>query len=491
MVEKLAGLKIRSLRRKAGLTQSELARRAGISASYLTLIEGNKRTVNGALLNRIAAGLGVERTTLDGSGERQLAESLREVAADPALGARSIPPASPEELVGRYPVWADLILRLYGAFQDERQMVMALADRLSGDPFLAESVHRILTGVTAIRSAAEILADQGALRDEERDRFASMIANDSDKLSATARSLVAFFDNPNVRVRSATPMEHVDAFLFETDNHFPTLEAGAEEFLAGLRPAETVEAAAVRMTGPAADTPRSRIEPSETRRFRLVRAALAPIVEAEARRLVGQHAALGSEEARELALVALLNYATGAVLMPYEPFLRAAEEARYDLDRLSRLFGVSYEQASHRLATLRRRGDEGVRFAFMRSDPSGYVTKRLPLQGLPLPRYGTACPLWPVYRAFQTPGVTIASFGELPTGDQFLFFARAVEKNPPLAGLPRHLLSVMLACPVGQAGRVGYGDGIDRKTAMIPAGVFCRLCPRPACVHRQEPSLIA
>jgi predicted transcriptional regulator len=178
-------------------------------------------------------------------------------------------------------------------------------------------------------------------------------------------------------------------------------------------------------------------------------------------------------------------------MMPNEPFLGAAEEARYDLDRLSRLFGVSYEQASHRLATLRRPGAEGVRFAFMRSDPSGYVTKRLPLQGLPLPRYGTACPLWPVYRAFQTPGVTVASFGELPTGDQFLFFARAVEKNPPLAGLPRHLLSVMLACPVGQAGRVAYGDGIDRKTAMIPAGIFCRLCPRPACVHRQEPSLIA
>jgi predicted transcriptional regulator/transcriptional regulator with XRE-family HTH domain len=491
MAGELPGLKIKSMRRRAGLTQGELARRAGISASYLTLIEGNRRAVGGALLDRIAAGLGVERTALDGSSERRLVESLREVASDPVLGTRSLPPATPEELVGRYPVWADLVLRLYRAFRDERQTVLALADRLNRDPFLGESVHRMLSDVTAIRSAAEILADQGALRDEERERFVSMIATDSQKLSATARSLLAFFDNPSVRVRSATPMEQVDAFMFETDNHFPALEEAASDFLGERRPGETTEAMAARLLGPAETAPESRIDAPETRRFRLVRRALAPIAEKAARHLAYQHSALGSDEARALALAALLNYAAGAALMPYEAFLAAAEAWRYDLDRLSRQFGVSYEQASHRLATLRRPGAEGVRFAFMRSDPSGYVTKRLPLPRLPLPRYGTACPLWPVYRAFQTPGVTVASFGELPSGDQFLFFARTVEKSPPFTGLPRHILSVMLACPAGEAARVAHGDGIDRRTATVPCGTVCRLCPRPACVHRQEAPLVA
>ena len=138
--------------------------------------------------------------------------------------------------------------------------------------------------------------------------------------------------------------------------------------------------------------------------------------------------------------------------MPYEPFLEAAERWRYDLDALSRLFGVSYEQAAHRLATLRRPGAEGVRFAFMRTDASGYVTKRLPLPRLPLPRYGNACPLWAIHAAFQTPGVTARSFGELPSGEQFLFFARAVEKRPSSASAPRHLLSVMLACSADRRG---------------------------------------
>ncbi len=183
-------------------------------------------------------------------------------------------------------------------------------------------------------------------------------------------------------------------------------------------------------------------------------------------------------------------YAAAAALMPYEPFLEAAGKWRYDIDALCRLFDVSYEQAAHRLATLRRPGTEGVRFAFMRSDASGYVTKRLPLPRLPLPRYGNACPLWVINSAFQTPGTTARSFGELPSGDQFLFFARAVEKHSPTASLPRHLLSVMLACSVAEADRVSYADGIDRVAAMAPVGTICRLCPRADCRHRHEAPLI-
>ena len=389
MAEKLIGLKIRTARRDAGLTQAQLAARACISASYLNLIEGNKRPIGGVLLDRLPPSLGIQGSSLEGGAERRIVESLAEAASDPALAAASAPPESAEELVGRHPEWVDLILRLYRAYRHERQTVMALADRLNRDPFIGDSVHRMLTSVTAIRSAAEILADTAALKDEERDRFVSVIASDSQTLSATARSLLSFFENPHVRVRAATPMEHLDAFMFEMDNHFPTLESAAEEIRAHCRNGESVEAAAERMagsTGEAADDRRAHaVEAWQSRRFRMVRSAASLVAGPEARRLVENHAALGSDEARRMATSALLNYVAGAALMPYEPFLAAANEVRYDLDRLSRLFGVSYEQASHRLATLHRPGAEGVRFAFMRSDPSGYVTKRFLLARLALP----------------------------------------------------------------------------------------------------------
>lgn len=493
MTQNLAGLKIRLLRKRAGLTQGELARRAGISPSYLNLIELNKRTVPGVLLDRVAAGLGVDRAVLDGAAELRVVDSLNEISADPAVSGGSARPGPAEELVGRNPGWADLLLRLYRAYLDKSQAVLALADRLNRDPFLGESVHRILTNVTSIRSAAEILEIGDALTPPERRRFLSIIASDSERLSGAAQALAEFFDNAQMRVRSATSMEHVDAFIFETDNHFPTLEAVASDFLKARRPGETSEAAAQSfLTERGCVLPGSAvIDAAETRRFRLIREVTLHIAADAVRELVRDHHTLASDEARALAASALHAYAAAAVLMPYEAFLEAACRFRYDLDALSRLFGVSYEQAAHRLATLRRRGAEGVRFAFMRSDPSGFITKRLPLPRLSLPRYGYACPLWVIYGAFQSPGTTVRNFGELPSGEQFLFFARAVDKRSPIAGFPRNLLSVMLACSLADAGLVIYGDGIDRANALVPLGTVCRLCPRSNCGHRQEAPLLA
>src|SRR5690606_10755390 len=125
-----------------------------------------------------------------------------------ALAGSENVPADAEELVGRAAPWAELILTLYRAYQDQAQAVTALADRLNRDPFLGESIHRVLTNVTAIRSAAEILDDPAPISEETRRRFLSIIASDSQKLSEAAQALMAFFDSAQMRVRSATPMEH-------------------------------------------------------------------------------------------------------------------------------------------------------------------------------------------------------------------------------------------------------------------------------------------
>jgi predicted transcriptional regulator/transcriptional regulator with XRE-family HTH domain len=491
MTRNLAGLKIRTQRKRAGLTQGELARRAGISASYLNLIELNKRTIAGALIDRIAAGLGVDRAEFDDTPERRAIDSLDELSVDPAFAGSADHPRAAAEFVSRHPDWAHLLLKVYRAFIDRNEAVMALADRLNRDPFLGENVHRILTGVTAIRAASEILGNYEGLGAADRGRFLNIIATDSEKLSDAARSLAQFFYNPDMRAASGSSMEQVDAFMFESGNYFPELE----EVAAGVvrKHAETLHDGA----GPVwqnGDSPAGTdvvTGNAQSRRFRRVRELSAPMARGAVSALIADRPVLASDEARLFAASALHSYTAAAILMPYEPFLAAAERSRYDLDSLSRLFDVSYEQAAHRLATLRRPGAEGVRFAFMRSDPSGYVTKRLPLPRLPLPRYSNACPLWVIYAAFQRPGATVRSFGALPAGDSFLCFARAIEKSPPSVTFPRHLLSIMLACPASEAGRVVYGDGIDRSDprTMVPVGTTCRLCPRERCNHRQEAAL--
>ncbi len=63
-----------------------------------------------------------------------------------------------------------------------------------------------------------------------------------------------------------------------------------------------------------------------------------------------------SPEAAMLIRIGLLNYAAGALLMPYEAFLTAAQSLRHDMEALASRFGVSFEQACNRLSTLQRPG---------------------------------------------------------------------------------------------------------------------------------------
>src|SRR5690606_18503332 len=102
---------------------------------------------------------------------------------------------------------------------------------------------------------------------------------------------------------------------------------------------------------------------------------------------------------------ALASYVAGAMMMPYSRFLAAAEQLQYDVDRLAARYFASFEQAAHRLVTLRRPGEEGVPFGFLRADPAGRLTKRFPLPGLNLPSAGHGCMLWPLYAAFAQPGI--------------------------------------------------------------------------------------
>ena len=285
----LAGLKIRARRMQAGMTQGELARRVGISASYLNLIELNKRAIADVLVERVANSLDVERSELDGEAERRVVANLEEIAADPEIANAIDPPGPAADLIGRNPGWADLVLALHRAWHDQKEAAAALADRLNRDPFLGDSVHRMLTHAASIRSASEILDTENGLSEAERRRFLTIVAADSQKLSAAAQSLLEFFDSTRIRVRSATPAEHVDAFILATDNHFPDLESLAADFFArgghNQRPQPAGNHLPSEPTAP--DT-------AEARRFAWIRGTLRPEVAEATRELIHTHPALAS-----------------------------------------------------------------------------------------------------------------------------------------------------------------------------------------------------
>jgi predicted transcriptional regulator len=229
---------------------------------------------------------------------------------------------------------------------------------------------------------------------------------------------------------------------------------------------------------------------SETARFQIL-LQLALIVQEKLLEATLDLARFQSPEARAIAKIGLANYFAGAALMPYKEFLETARTERHDLERLSSHFGVSIEQVAHRLSTLQRPGNNGIPFFFVRVDQAGTITKRHSATRLQFARFGGACPLWNVHRAFETPGQFLRQLAETPDGIRYLSIARDVTKGGGSFNAPLRRFAIALGCELKHAEQLVYADGLDlgRPDAFEPIGISCRLCERRSCHQRSVPPL--
>ena len=508
------GSRIRRQRQQVGITQSRLAEMVGISPSYLNLIENSKREVGGALLLRIADHLKMNLDDLSGERERKTLQTLEGVLDDPVLHDLKTDRIDLRELVARSPEAAQVLIRLHRVGSEARAEVEAFASRMADDPYLTQMLHQGLNRLTAMRSGAEILSSVEDLGESDRKRFSTAIRREAEDLSETMRALVSYFDRAMVRRRSISPLREIEDAVIAANNHFPALELLAER-LRGELPEQLTEAALVEHLGRRfglvveraaeggegagfnmAEPARLDVEagmlwlrasaPLATRIFRMCR-VIAELSAPEVLAGVVEALDLSTEAARRLGRRAVASYVAGAMVMPYSPFRAAAEMHGYDVDLLGHLFGASFEQAAHRLVTLRRPGAEGVPFGFLRADPAGRLTKRFPLPGLGLPGGGHGCVLWPIYSAGSSPGV-LRQTVEFPNGARFLMVAKSVPKRVATWAERPLSSTVMLACDVHHAEQTVYARGLDLddRAALLPVGPSCLLCPRQQCGHRQE-----
>ncbi len=310
--------------------------------------------------------------------------------------------------------------------------------------------------------------------------------------------------------RVLLPTEEVRDFFDAQSNHFPALEAAAEEIAAFLAAtphemnhaiaerlrrahglAVTVQplAAALRRYDPAARSlALSESLPRESRGFQMA----FQLALLEARAAVDgtvRSASPSTSEAGMLIRIGLLNYTAAALLMPYAPFLESARALRYDVSELAARFGVSYEQACQRPSSLQRPSARGIPFFFLRVDPAGNVSKRFSAAGFPFPRYGGSCPRWVVHTAFARPGAIEVQVSELPDGAAFLCFARTVDAPAARWGEPRPTHVIAMGCDLAYAADVVYADGLDLSAARVGIGLSCRLCERLDCRSRAFPPL--
>jgi transcriptional regulator with XRE-family HTH domain len=425
----LTGSRIRSRRLDLGLRQTELARSCGISASYLNLIEHNRRRIGGKLLVDIARTLGIEVSALSEGADRSLIEDLQG-AAD-RIGLPEAGEAM-EDLAGRYPDAARLVIEQARRIDELEGALETLSDRLAHDPHLAESLHDVLTTAAAIRSASAILAEED-VDPAWQARFHRNLHEDSRRLADASRALASYLEVGADASRTVlSPQEELHAWLDGMGFRLSWIEEGAEE--------------------------------------------------AEDARRIAADDGPGSAAAQALARAHVAQYRRDAARMPEARVREILQEAGPDPARLAAEFGADFPAVFRRLAALAEgAGHPSVGLAVC--DGSGAMVFRRPAEGFPLPLFGGACPLWPLYEAMARPGVPIRRTLELAGRQRRRFDSYTFAETRALGGFGGPLLtrSYMLVLTAAASA--------DATEALVVGGT-CRICVKADCAARREPTVI-
>ncbi len=440
-----AGVKLRETRTRLGLTQKDFAAKLGVSLPYLNQMENNNRPVSTGVVLALAQEFGFDVTELSTGDAERIVADMREALADPVFADAAPPLADLRLAASNAPALARAFLDLHRAYRQGRERLASLDEALGRE---------------------------------------------------------------DARVQPS-PWEEVRDFFHYCDNYLDAIDRAAERFACpgGARgdvmqmARETLRKAGIRVVEGDGDMLRSydaaerkltlsaKAAPA-TQRFQLLH-QLALLTQSRLLDATLDFARFQSEAARAIARIGLANYFAGAALLPYGPFLAAAWETRHDLELLAGRFGASIEQVAHRLSTLQRPGAKGVPFFFVQVDQAGTITKRHSATRLQFARFGGACPLWNVHRAFETPGRFLRQLAETPDGVRFFCLARDVSKPGGAWKAPVRRFAIGLGCEVQHADRIVYADDLDlaRGAAFEPIGISCRICERRHCHQRSVPPL--
>ncbi|HEX9985870.1 MAG TPA: short-chain fatty acyl-CoA regulator family protein [Thermoanaerobaculia bacterium] len=449
------GSKVRAFRRREGMTQTDLAARLEISPSYLNLIEHNQRPLPAYLLVRLAQIFRVELDAFADDSHARLAADLQEVFGEPLFEEHGLTTNDVRELAEN-PGMARAVLSLFRQYKNANESVRDLASQLHDRGSFA--------GVAPMHLPSEEVSD---VIQENRNYFPELEAA-ADEIARRAqldrrdlyRSLTAYLRDKHGIEVALTPVSRDRGMIRRYD-----------------------EAARVLSL--------SEVLPPWSRQFQIAHQLGlidgAKIIDTIIERSMKN---LTTPDSVKLCRIALANYFAGALLMPYDEFLRMAEEVRYDIELLQHHYTASWEQVCHRLTTLRRDVGQGVAFHFVRVDIAGNISKRFSGTGIRFARFSGSCPRWDVHAAFLTPGRIRTQLSKMPDGTAYFCIARTIRKSYGYASGDA-LMAVGIGCPVSDARKLVYADGydLDNLEAAVPIGVTCRLCERLDCEQRAFPPI--
>ena len=440
------GARLKRMRRDLGITQTRMAEDLGVSPSYLNLLERNQRPVTAQVLLRLAEAYDLDLKTLSADPDSPDSTGLAEVFSDQMFRDLAVPRHELTEVAESAPGVSEAITRLYRAYLDQRRLgdLGALGRPEEG------AAHGLVTPSDWVRDFIQAQKNYFAELEDAADALTAMLQPEPGDFVLKARERLASRFGVQVRV---LPVDVLSESVRRYDHHRKRLMLS--EALTG------------------------------SGRAFAIAYQLALMEHSELAEALADRAAPPNRPTRNLLKVSLLNYLAAALLMPYAAFHEAAERHAYDIELVRVRFGVSYEQACHRLTTLARPGARGVPFFMLRVDSAGNISKRFAASSFPFSRFGGACPRWNIHSSFRTPNRIVTQIVETPDGARYFTLARTVGRiATPYAGEDSEL-AVGMGCELKYAERLVYSRGLDLRDPVATAiGPACRICERPACPQR-------
>jgi predicted transcriptional regulator/transcriptional regulator with XRE-family HTH domain len=450
MAKTFVGSRVRQLRAERGLSQAALAQTLEISPSYLNQIEHDVRPLTVAVLLRITEVFGVDATFFSSQDDTRLVAELREVTMDRDLGV-DIDLPEIAELVSAHPAVARAMVNLHRRYRlTTTQLAAATEDRYSDG-----------SGSGSITMPHEEVRDYFY----ERQNYLHELDTAAEDLTVRMRmhraGLAEELADRLTRVHGVHVVKRMDlgdSVLHRFDPVTKRLEIGSH-----LSSGQYV--------------------------FKLA-TELAYLEFGDLIDAMVEEGMFTSDESRTLARLGLANYFAAATVLPYRQFHDVAENFRYDVERLSAFYSVSYETVAHRLSTLQRPSMRGVPLSFVRVDRAGNMSKRQSATGFHFSSSGGTCPLWNVYETFANPGKILVQVAQMPDGRHYMWVARTVERRASRYGQPGKTFAIGLGCELRHAHRLVYSEGLDLSGEIAtPIGAGCRVCERDNCPQRAFPAL--
>ena len=447
------GPKIKAFRRQLGLQANKFAEQLSISPTYLNLIEGGKRKIDGDLLIKISKELRVELSDLTSKSDINLENNISELLDDQLFEDLDILGPEVKDLVSTNPKIARALIKLGDNFKQKDHEIVSKVENISGK--IIDSRKASFPGEVISDFLQENKNYFPKLEDFANDVFDNVQKNNRTRYIALCDYLKKKY---SITVKDVIPEEEKPfSKIFNKDK---------KELLL------------------------SDYNSLETKKLH----AAAQIAQEGAIDIITDYLSkfnFPSDESKRLTQVALLNYCGAAILMPYKLFHNECKKLKYDLELLQNTFATSFEQVAHRVTCLQDPKLPGIPFHMLRTDIAGNISKRFSLSGIEIPRYGGACPRWNVYSAFTRPGVIQAAVSKMTNGEKYVCIARTVEKGVGRYGQSKSILSIGLGCEAKYAKEFVYTENLDisDKKTEIPIGVSCRTCDRLDCSQRAFPPL--